>query len=78
MPHITPFPVPITKTPYAITVSQHAVPKPSFNPLAPTLGGRIGELGDTPKPSAGSLLHLFLGKRCAMRCYNLLSLKGTG
>jgi hypothetical protein len=27
-----------------------------FNPLAPTHGGRLGELGDTPKPSAGGLL----------------------
>ena len=29
-----------------------------FNPLTPTLGGRIEELGDTPKPPAGGLLHL--------------------
>jgi len=32
--------------------------KPLINPLAPNLGGRKGEMGDTPKPSAGSVLHL--------------------
>ena len=32
--------------------------KTLFNPLASTLGGEKGELGDTPKPSAGSVLDL--------------------
>jgi hypothetical protein len=34
-----------------------------INPLAPTLGGRITELGDTPKPSAGTNPCTLLGFR---------------
>jgi len=39
-----------------------------INPLYPPVLGDFLKMGDTPRPQAGSILHLFFGSLCNKSC----------